>query len=82
MNRLHFNKKYHCNKNGAKRPSSWSDTPFWPISLKENAKGVPKKWISYLHQIYSLNPGYLGIIKEVLPSCSGMKRGSALGAVA
>ena len=36
--------KYHCNKNGVKRPSSWSDTPFWPIFLRELTKGVPKRW--------------------------------------
>jgi hypothetical protein len=33
MNSLHFHKEYHCNKNGAKQSSSWSSTPFWPISL-------------------------------------------------
>jgi hypothetical protein len=35
--------KYHCNKNGGKRTSSWSDTLFWPISLGENQiKGCQK----------------------------------------
>ena len=35
--------KYHCNKNGVKRPSSWSDTPLGPISLEENQeKGCQK----------------------------------------
>ena len=40
---VYVNKGYHCNKNGAKRPSSWSDTPFWPISLWKNQhKGCQK----------------------------------------
>jgi hypothetical protein len=25
-----------CNNNEVKRPNSWSDTPFWHISLQEN----------------------------------------------
>ena len=35
--------KYDCNKTGVKRPSSWSDTPFGPIFLKENHKRGAKK---------------------------------------
>jgi len=48
---------YHCNKNGVKRPSSWSETPFWPISLKsKSTKGVPKRWKTNLHQICFIKP--------------------------
>ena len=34
------------------------------------------------NQIYSLNPGQFSIIKEVLPSCFGMKRGTGWGVMA
>jgi hypothetical protein len=64
MNRLHFSKEYHCKKIGAKRPSGWSDTPFWPISLKEEEKKrVPKRWKTNFHQIYSLKPGMIWYYK-------------------
>ena len=74
--------KYHCNKNGVKRPSSWSDTPFWPISLGEDQqkrcqKGGKPTFTKSAFQ----NPGWFCIIKEVLLSCFGMKRGPAWGVV-
>jgi hypothetical protein len=34
---------YHCNKNGVKRLSSWSDTPLGPIPLKKIRKRGAKK---------------------------------------
>ena len=52
MNRLHLNKEYHCNKSDAKRSSSWSGTPFWPISLRKNQqKGCQQVWKTNFHQI-------------------------------
>ena len=63
--------KYHCNKIGVKWPSSWSETPFWPLK-KINKRGAIKVQ----------NPGWYGIIKEVLLSCFGMKRGPGWGVVA
>jgi len=52
MNSLYFNKEYHCNKNGAKRSSSWPGTPFWPIPLRRNQqKGRQKGWNTKFHQI-------------------------------
>ena len=66
-----------------KRPSSWSETPFWPISLKENQrKGCQKGGISTFTKYTFQNPGLYGIIKEVLLSCFGMKRGPGWGVVA
>jgi hypothetical protein len=45
-------KEYHCNKNGAKRSSSWPGTPLWPISLEQNQqKGCQKGWKTKFHQI-------------------------------
>ena len=63
--------KYHCNKIGVKWPSSWSETPFWPLK-KINKRGAIKVQ----------NPGWYGIIKEVLLSCFGMQRGPGWGVVA
>ena len=59
-----------------KQPSSWSDTPFWPISLKENQqkrcqKGGKPTFTKSAFQ----NPGWFVIIKEFLLYCFGMKRG-------
>ena len=58
-------------------------TSFWPISLKENQqkgcqKGGKSTFTKYSFQI----PGWFGIIKEVLLSCFGMKRGPGWGVVA
>ena len=56
---VYVNKGYHCNKNGAKRHSIWSDTQysiFAHFPLRKSTKGVPKRWKTNLHQIYSLKP--------------------------
>jgi hypothetical protein len=55
MNSLHFNKEYHCNKNGAKQSSTWPDT-LLPISLEKLAKEVPERWKFNLHQVCFSNP--------------------------
>jgi len=74
--------KYHCNKNGLKWPSSWSDTLFWPIILKENQqKGCQKSGKSTFTKCTFQTPGWSGIIKYILLSCVGMKRGSGWGVV-
>jgi hypothetical protein len=75
INSLHFNKEHHCNKNGAKRSSSWPGTLFWPISEK-TAQGVPKR---VENQIITKS-GFQHvkrflIIKEVPLSCLEVKRG-------
>ena len=49
---------------------------------RKSTKGVPKRWKINLHQICFKNPGLFGIIKEVLLSSFGMKRGPAWGVVA
>ena len=84
MNRRQFNKEYHCNKNGAKRRSTWPDTPFWPISLGENQqKGCQKGGKSTFAKYTFQTPGCFGIIKGVLQCvCYGMKRGPGWGVVA
>jgi hypothetical protein len=48
MNRLHFNKEYHCNKNGAEVGQV---THFGPFPLEKSAKGVPKRVSTKFHQI-------------------------------
>jgi len=66
---IYLNKKYHCNKNGAKRSSTWPDTPFWPISLRENQqKGCQKGGKSTFTKYTFQTLGWFGIIKEVLLS--------------
>jgi hypothetical protein len=43
MNRLHFNIKKSLQQKWGKRSSTWPDTPFWPISLREiQQKGCQK----------------------------------------
>jgi hypothetical protein len=74
--------KNHCNKNGVKRPSSWSDTAFSHFPKRKSAKGVPKRWKSTFTKSTFQNPRIFGIIKEVLLSCFGMKRGPGWGVVA
>jgi hypothetical protein len=75
MNSLHFNIEYHCNKNEAKWSSSWSGTPFWPISLRKVSKrgakqgGIP----SITKSCFQRSKRFL-IIKEVLLSCFEVKR--------
>ena len=66
-----------------KRPSSWSDTPLWPISLGANQhKGCQKDKKSNFTKSTFQTPGWFGIIKEVFLSCFGMKTGPAWGVVA
>jgi len=64
-------------------PTTGSFTPFWPISLAENQqKGCRKGGKPTFTKSAFQNPGWYGIIKEVLLSYFGMKRGAAWGVVA
>ena len=78
-----FIKEYHCNKNGAKRSSTWPMPHFGPFPLKKIRKrGAKKGGKSALTKYTFQNSGWFGIIKEVLLSCFGMKRGPGWGVVA
>jgi len=74
--------KYHYNKNGVKRPSSWSDTPFWPISLREISKRGAKKVDNQPSPNLFFKTQDDLVIMEVILSCFGMKRGPVWGVVA
>ena len=67
-----------------KRPSSWSNTPLGPISLRENQeKGCQKGEKNNLHRIYFLKARLVPCDEqEVLLSCFGVKRGPGWAAVA
>jgi len=73
---------YNCNKSGARRSSTWPDTPFWPISLKENQQKGCLKGGKSTFKYTCQTPGWFGIIKEVILSCFGMKGGPGWGVVA
>ena len=75
--------KYHCNKSVVKRPSSWSDTPLGSISLIDNQeKGCQKGEKTTFTDFTFKKPGWCLVIKEVLLSCFGVKRGLGWAAVA
>jgi len=66
-----------------KRPSSWPDTPFWPISLEKINKRGAKKVENQPSSNFLFKIQYdFDIIKEVLLSCFGIKIGPVWGVVA